>query len=279
MKFCKFHGFGNDYLVLERDELPDDVDLTQLAGRICERHTGVGADGIAIIKPLDSKYADFYCDIVNPDGSLAGFSGNGTRCAAAYLFHKRIWRSETLRLETLSGVKTYRLLDQSENEYWFEAEIGPPKFGSDEIAVITDTPRAAVVNEPIELDGRMYAVSAVNVGNPVACFFVDDFDPNWQEMGKKFEIHPRFPDRANIVFVKLIDRRNIEIRIWERGAGETAASGTCAAGAGVLSAFLLKTDRRVAVHSPGGSTRVAWREDGEIVIEGKAEFVFCGSYQ
>jgi diaminopimelate epimerase len=111
MKFCKFHGFGNDYLVLERDELPDDVDLTQLAGRICERHTGVGADGIAIIKPLDSKYADFYCDIVNPDGSLAGFSGNGTRCAAAYLFHKRIWRSETLRLETLSGVKTYRLLD------------------------------------------------------------------------------------------------------------------------------------------------------------------------
>jgi diaminopimelate epimerase len=278
MKFCKYHGFGNDYIVIEREQLSEKADLSQLAGAICDRHTGVGADGIAVLRQSETAAADLYCDIINPDGSIAGFSGNGTRCAAAYLHHKGLWSDEVLRLETRSGVKRYRLLERSGDTFAFEAEIGKPMFGSDEVPVVTDTRRVAVVNEPIELDGRTYTVSAVNVGNPVACFFVDDFELDWLSLGRKFETHPRFPERANIVFVRVIGRNDIELRIWERGAGETAASGTCASGAAVLSAFLLKTERRVNVLTPGGLTEVLWREDDEIVIKGVAEFVFCGTW-
>ncbi|MBX3293509.1 MAG: diaminopimelate epimerase [Acidobacteria bacterium] len=278
MEFCKFHGFGNDYIVIERDNIADPIDLSRLAKAICHRHEGVGSDGIAILKRTEAADADFFCEIVNPDGSIAGFSGNGTRCAAAYLHHKGLWNNEILRLETRSGVKRYRFLERGGETYWFEAEIGRPRFGSDEVPVVTDIRRVAVVNEPFELDGRTYSVSAVNVGNPVACIYVDNFDFDWLTLGRKFEVHPRFPNRANIVFVRVIDRNAIELRIWERGAGETAASGTCASGAAVLSSFLLKTERRVNVLSPGGLTEVIWREDDEIVIKGCAEFVFCGDW-
>lgn len=278
MEFCKFHGFGNDYIVIERGQIPENADLSQLAKAICHRHEGVGADGIAVLTPVEGHSADLFCEIVNPDGSFAGFSGNGTRCAAAFLHFKGLWSNELLRLETRSGVKRYKLLERSGDAFRFEAEIGKPKFGSDEVPVVTATRRVAVVNEPIELDGRTYSVSAVNVGNPVACIYVDDFDLDWLTLGSKFETHPRFPDRANIVFVHVIDRNNIELRIWERGAGETAASGTCASGAAILSSFLLKTDRRVNVLSPGGLTEILWRNDDEMVVIGSAEFVFCGDW-
>lgn len=277
--FCKFHGFGNDYIVIERGALDGAVVLEDLAVAMCNRNTGVGGDGIAVLERLDGGEADYFCEIINPDGSIAGFSGNGTRCAVAYLHYKGLWDEQRLRLATRSGVKTYDLIERkSEVEFWFDAEIGEPKLASDEIPVLASTPRVAVVNEPIDVAGRRYAFSAVNVGNPVACIFVDEFAFDWRDVGREMETHDVFPERANIVFVKVKDPANIEIRIWERGAGETAASGTCATGAAVLSAFLLKTGRSVNVQSAGGITKVVWRDDARIVITGSAALAFCGDW-
>ena len=276
--FCKFHGFGNDYIVIESEALVDKTPLGQLAVAICNRNIGAGADGIAVLKKLDGALADYSCEIVNPDGSIAGFSGNGTRCAVAYLHHQGIWAETDLRLKTRSGVKNYYLIKKSGGEYWFEAEIGKPRFASEEVPVLTETRRDHVINEPIMVDGRHYAFSAINVGNPVACIFVEDFSFDWRVVGKTMETHDKFPERANIVFVKIADRENIELRIWERGAGETASSGTCSSGAAVLSAFMLKTTRKVQVHSPGGTTDVLWRDDDEIVITGRADLSYNGEW-
>lgn len=276
--FCKLHGFGNDYVVIERNRIKGAWTLPDLARAICERHKGVGSDGIAVVERLDGDVADYSCEIANPDGSFAAFSGNGTRCAAAYLYYKDIWTNDTLRLKTRSGVKNFNLIERRDDEFVFDAEIGKPRFGSGDIPVITSTPREHVVNEPISLAGGQYIFSAVNVGNPVACVFMDSLDIDWRQMGREMESHQIFPDRTNVAFVNIIDRQNVDIRIWERGAGETAASGTCSSAAAVLSAFLLKTDRKLSVRSPGGTTEVEWRDDDEIILRGTAQLVFCGEW-
>jgi len=277
--FCKFHGFGNDYIVIDGDSSRIGMSPGDLALAICRRNMGAGADGIAVVSKTDDADSDYFCEIINPDGSTAGFSGNGTRCAAAYLHYKNLWDEKRLRLKTRSGIKNYDLIEKREPaEFWFEAEIGKPRFASDEIPVATETRREAVVNEPILVDGSLYAFAAVNVGNPVACIFVDGFDSDWRAVGRSMESHAKFPERTNIVFVKITDRDNIDIRIWERGAGETAASGTCASAAAVLSSFILKTERCVFVKSEGGTTEVLWRDDDEIVIKGRADFAYSGEW-
>ncbi len=276
-EFVKFHGFGNDYIVIDAEELSANVDLSRLAIQMCERHTGVGGDGIAVLTRSESEDADFFCEIVNPDGSIAGFSGNGTRCAVACLHYLLLWADRELRLETRSGIKKYTLVDRRPGgEFWFDAEIGTPKFSSDAVPIATSEVRPAVVNEPIEVEGQVFKVSAVNVGNPVAAIFVDDFDFDWRSVGRTLECHPIFPEKANIVFVKVIDRSRIEVRIWERAAGETSSSGTCCSAAAVLSAFTLRTDRTVDVQAVGGVTKVVWREDDTIVINGRADLAFSG---
>lgn len=275
--FSKFHGFGNDYIVFDRSAAKG-APLPDLAKTMCKRHTGVGSDGLAVIERLDGSNADYSCEIVNPDGSFASFSGNGTRCAVAHLYHKDLWLDDTLRLSTRSGVKNYRFLGRAGDEFSFKAEIGEPKFASRDIPVTLGRECQAVVNKPVALAGGQYTFSAVNVGNPVAAVFMDTFDIDWRQMGRELESHAIFPERTNVVFVNVRDRGNVEVRIWERGAGETAASGTCATGAAVLSAFLLKTDREVHVHSPGGVTQVTWRDDDRIVLTGSARFVFSGEW-
>lgn len=279
IEFCKFHGFGNDYIVIERENIDAAVSLPELAKSICHRHTGAGADGIAVLERLDRSEADYFCEIVNPDGSIAGFSGNGTRCAVSYLYYKDLWSAENLRLQTRSGIKNYRLIERKgAGEFWFEAEIGKPKFASDEIPVVSEERRDYVTEGQLNVNGEPVTFAGVNVGNPVACVFVDDFDFDWRSRGRAMETHEMFPDRANIVFVKVVDRENIEIRIWERAAGETAASGTCASGTAVLCAFMQMTERNVAIHSEGGTTKIVWREDNEIIITGRADLAFCGSW-
>jgi diaminopimelate epimerase len=276
--FCKFHGFGNDYIVIEREKIPASLALTDLSLAICHRHTGVGADGIAVLEKAKDGDADYSCEIVNPDGSIAGFSGNGTRCAVAYLYYKGLWQDTSLRLRTRSGIKNYRLIERmTKGHYWFEAEIGKPKFSSNEIPV-AGRATGSVVDHDIEVDGRQFLFSGVNVGNPVACVFVNDFNLDWRWYGRVMETHPTFPERANIVFVRVMTNDEIELRIWERGAGETSASGTCSSGAAVLSAFTGKTGRRVSVISPGGRTEVDWRDDDEILLTGRADIAFCGEW-
>jgi len=277
--FCKFHGFGNDYVVIERINIADEVSLEDLARKMCHRHTGVGSDGIAVLEKLDGGVADYFCEIVNPDGSIAGFSGNGTRCAVSYLYYKNLWNGPELRLKTRSGVKNYTLLENSaEGTYVFKAEIGKPKFRTSEVPV-AGAAYETVINREIDAYERKFLFSGVNVGNPVACIFVRDFEFDWRQYGRIMETHPIFPERANIVFVRVIDDANIELRIWERGAGETSASGTCSSGAAVLSALTGKTGRRVSVLSPGGVTEVDWREkDDEILLTGRAELSYCGEW-
>jgi diaminopimelate epimerase len=126
VKFCKFHGFGNDYIVIEQSELAEVSDLGEFSRKICHRHTGVGSDGIAVLEKLKNKEADYSCRIINPDGSEAGFSGNGTRCAVAYLYYKNLFSAENLKLLTKSGVKNYQFLSREANTFWFLAELGLP---------------------------------------------------------------------------------------------------------------------------------------------------------
>jgi len=279
ISFCKFHGFGNDYIVIERDQIPAGLDQVDLALGICQRHTGVGSDGIAIVEKLDGTEADFFCEIVNPDGSVAGFSGNGTRCAVSYIYYKNLWKEPKLRLKTRSGVKHYRLIEEkSPGHYWFEAEIGKPKFSSADVPVNSANVLETVVDFPVAASSKEFLISGVNVGNPVACIFVDEFDPMWRVYGRTLERNSAFPERANIVFVKVVDRENIELKIWERGVGETSSSGTCVSGSGALSALTGRTGRKVSVHTEGGTTEFLWRDDDEMLITGRADLAFCGEW-
>ena len=277
--FCKFHGFGNDYIVFEAEDLEAVEDLNAFAEKVCRRNTGIGGDGITVLEKLDSQTADYDCRIINPDGSEAGFSGNGTRCAAAYLHYKNLWREKSLRLKTKSGVKNYEFLRKENLTFWFRAELGQPAF--DLPGKFADEPKTDAKEFGLLIPSEEMAVrfTFVDVGNPVAVIFVDNFEQiNWRRFGSKIEIAPLFPDRTNVVFARVIDRENIEIRIWERGAGETSSSGTCSIAAAVASAFTDKTDRQISVHAPGGTTETLWREDGEMLITGRADLSFCGDF-
>jgi diaminopimelate epimerase len=263
IKFSKFHGFGNDYIIILAEELASVEDLGEFSKRICHRNTGVGGDGIAVLRKLESQ-ADYECRIINPDGSEAGFSGNGTRCAVAFLYYENLFSGENLKLTTKSGVKNYQFLSREGNTFWFLAELGKPRS-------ITNYELRITNYEPI------FSVVTLDVGNPVCVFFVDDFNKiNWRGIGRETESHAHFPNRTNVVFVKTIDRENIEIRIWERGAGETASSGTCSIAAAVASNFAGKSGRKVSVRSTGGTTETVWREDGEMMITGRADLAFTG---
>jgi diaminopimelate epimerase len=286
IKFCKLHGFGNDYVVIESHELAEVSDLSEFTKQFCHRNTGVGSDGIAILEKLNEPDADFSCRIINPDGSEAGFSGNGTRCAVAYAYYKRLWSSENLCLKTKSGVKNYQLLEYDEKTYWFRAELGKPKFGltadesAAEYAKLNNLEMSKLSNFMIPSQNLVLQFVAVDVGNPVACVFVEDFDElDWRRIGRLMESNiSLFPEKTNVVFVKILDRENIEIRIWERGAGETSSSGTCSIAAAVASHYVEKSDRKVSVHAEGGTTEAVWREDGEMMITGRADLIFCGEY-
>ncbi|HSE19766.1 MAG TPA: diaminopimelate epimerase [Pyrinomonadaceae bacterium] len=277
-QFTKFHGLGNDYLVIEAEQLSQVSDLGEFARRICNRHYGAGGDGIAIIGKLNGDEADFSCRIFNPDGSEAGLSGNGTRCAVAYLYYKKLWTKDELRLSTRTGLKRYFLRGEpSPGQYLFESELGQPKFDTHSIPMSITPPLDKVVDYPLVVEGESFPVTAMQMGNPNCCIFVDDFDAlDWRAIGKAIEVHPVFPDRTNVVFVRPVERNFIELRIWERGVGETTASGTCSCAGAVAAMVNDKADRDVRVLMEGGEVRIKWRADGEVVITGTAEVVYSG---
>ena len=279
-KFTKFHGLGNDYLVFETDQLAEITDLGEFARRICNRHYGAGGDGIAILGKLTGDEADFSCRIFNPDGSEAGLSGNGTRCAVAYLYHKGVWTKDELLLSTRTGLKRYFLRGQpAPGKFLFESELGEPKFDTQSIPMSISPPRDDVIRYPLPVNGVPIMITAMQMGNPNCCIFVDDFgELNWRQLGKAIEVHPQFPDRTNVVFVKVLGRDLIELRIWERGVGETTASGTCSCAGAVASMINDKTERDVRVIMEGGEVRIKWRADGQVVITGTAEVVYSGQW-
>jgi len=279
-RFIKFHGLGNDYIVIESEELAGVADLNEFAKRICNRHYGAGADGIAVISRLETGKADFLVRIFNPDGSEAGLSGNGTRCAAAYLYYQKLWTDKELRLNTRSGVKRYFLLEQQgAGKYIFDSELGQPKFDSNSIPMLTDPPLERVIDYLLVVGNETISVTALQMGNPNCCTFVDDFDKlDWRRLGPAIENHKQFPDRTNVVFVRVRDHETIELRIWERGVGETTASGTCSCAAAVAAMINEKTGRRIKVLMPGGQANIHWRDDGEVVIKASAEVVYRGDW-
>jgi diaminopimelate epimerase len=280
MHFIKFHGFGNDYIVFEADQVTNIADLGAFSKRICDRHYGAGADGITVVKKSDDADSDFTVKIYNPDGSEAGMSGNGTRCTVAYLHYKGLWSNDILRLNTKTGIKTYRLLEKlSDGHYWFESELGKPGLDSASIPMITDNPREIVTDYPLMIEGEQFKVTSLLMGNPNTVIYVDDFDTlDWRRIGRALEVHSAYPDRTNVIFARISDRANIEIRLWERGVGETFSSGTCSCAAAVASMVNGKTNRSLTVHAPGGRIEVLWREDGEVVMTGRADIVYSGEW-
>ena len=280
MRFTKFQGFGNDYLVFEAEQLAEVADLGGFARGICNRHYGAGGDGIAIASRADSGDADFRVRIFNPDGSEAGMSGNGTRCAAAYLFYRGLWSNELLRLQTRNGIKRYYLLERSESSsFLFRSELGQPRFDSRSIPMTSEPPLDRVTDYSLNVDGQNLKVTALQMGNPNCCIFVDDFDAiDWRRLGPLIENHPQFPERTNVIFIRVIDRANIEERIWERGVGETESSGTCSCAAMLASVINDKCDRKIDVHAPGGVIPIEWRDDGEVVLTGTASVVYSGEW-
>jgi diaminopimelate epimerase len=281
MQFIKFQGFGNDYIIFEGQALGVVESLNNFARAVCDRHYGAGADGIVVISRAENGSADFATRIFNADGSEAGLSGNGTRCAVAYLYHQGLWDKDALRLSTRMGVKLYRLREElSRGHYWFESELGQPRFDSPSIPMLTNEARERVVDYPLVVEGETFPVTALQMGNPNCAIFVADFEQlDWRRVGRVLETHAQFPERTNVEFVRVADRANIELRIWERGVGETKSSGTCSCAAMVASVIKGLTDRRVTVWMEGGHAEIVWREDGEVVLTGRADIVYSGDWQ
>jgi diaminopimelate epimerase len=280
LEFSKFHGFGNDYLVIESSQLEQVADLSDFARRICNRHYGAGADGIAIVIPLKNSEAHFQVRIFNPDGSEAELSGNGTRCAAAYLYYTGLWSVNELLLTTRAGIKKYVLRDElGKGKYLFDSDLGQPRFDSASVPIKTEQPLDQVIDYPLKVGNEIFPVTALQMGNPNCCIFVEDFDAiDWRRIGKAIEIHPQFPERTNVVFVRVLNREAIELRIWERGVGETTASGTCSCAGAVASMIQGKTARSIRVLMQGGEARIQWRDDDQVVITGTAEVVYTGEW-
>ena len=294
MHFTKFHGYGNDYLVFEAaglkgvglspgfERMGAGEPFPEFVKRICDRHFGAGSDGVAVVEALGGgEGADFRLRIFNPDGGEAAMSGNGSRCAASYLHYAGLWSGEELRFSTRAGVKRYRLRERTGGgAFRFEAEIGRPRFDSASIPMLTGEPLAEVREYPLALPGSEFVrVTALQMCNPNCCAFVGDLEKvDWRRLGRLIESHAAFPERTNVEFIRVLDRGNIEARVWERGAGETLSSGTGASAAAVASMVGGHTDRQVTVSMPGGRLEVLWREDGEVLLTGEAEVVYRGEW-
>jgi diaminopimelate epimerase len=196
------------------------------------------------------------------------------------LYFHELWSSEALRLLTRNGVKRYYLRERTAGgSFLFESELGQPRFDSASIPMATDQPRERVLDYPLLVDGETLQVTALQMGNPNCCIFVDDFEAiDWRRLGPLIENHPQFPERTNVIFIRVRDRRTIEERIWERGVGETESSGTCSCAAVVASVVNSKTDRRVDVHAPGGIIPIEWRQDNEVVLTGRANLIYTGEW-
>jgi len=274
MKFTKMHGLGNDFVVV--DGFSEHVKHAErLAVDICDRRTGVGADGLIVILPSDK--ADFRMHYINSDGSLAEMCGNGIRCLSKYVYEHGHTESTDFMVETPGGLNRQVLAVENGRVVEVSVDMGKPRFLRQEIPMRGENTR--VVDEPLEVDGTEYSITALSTGNPHAVIFVKDVDKApLSELGPKIERHQAFPNRTNVEFVQVIDKDNIRMRIWERGCGETLASGSGSSASAVASIINGFTHRDVTVHVRLGQLRVSWPEDGSIIMSGPATEVFTGEW-
>ena len=273
MIFTKMHGLGNDYVCINcfRERVEDP---SGFARTLCDRHYGIGADGLILISP--SKVSDFKMEIYNSDGSVAGMCGNGIRCLGKYVYDYRLTGKETLSIETKSGIRNMHLHIQDGKACGAMVDMGVPRLNAHSIPILSE--KDLVINDPIEVQKKNYRMTGISMGNPHAVIFSEEINGiSLEETGRELEFHPRFPERANIEFCHVTARDRMEIRVWERGVGETLACGTGACAAVVASVLNDLTDEEVIVKLLGGELSVRWdRKVNHVFLEGPAVKVFDG---
>ena len=277
MKFTKMQGIGNDYVYVnclkEKIENP-----SELAKKISDRHFGVGSDGLIMINPSDK--ADFEMEMYNADGSRGEMCGNGIRCVAKYVYYYGLTDKTSISIETLAGIKYLDLTVEDGKVVLVKVDMGKPIFSPEQIPVVSQ--RETVVDEPIDIDGQEYRMTCVSMGNPHAVVFIDQDVSEFplEEIGVKFENHERFPKRVNTEFVNIIDRHTAQMRVWERGSGETLACGTGACAVAVACVLNGLTEEEVTVKLLGGDLQIKWdKEKDTVYMTGPAEVVFDGEWK
>lgn len=274
LKFTKMHGAGNDYIYV--NGLTQTIENpSQLAIELSNRHFGIGSDGLVIIHP--SGVADFRMQMLNSDGSEAEMCGNATRCVGKYVYDNGLTDKKEITLETKAGIKYITLLEGEEKARKVTVDMGEPILDPELIPV--DIDEQPVLNYPVDIDGKIWKISCVSMGNPHAVVFTEgikDFD--LPVLGPKFEKHPVFPRKTNTEFIEVIDRNTLNMRVWERGAGETLACGTGACAAAVAAVLNNYCGRQITIHLLGGDLEIEWHEsNNHVYMTGEAVTVFEGT--
>ena len=273
MKFTKMHGIGNDYVYVncfkETVEHP-----SEMAIKVSDRHFGIGSDGLILIKP--SEMADGKMEMYNADGSQGAMCGNGIRCVAKYMYDYGITDKTSISVETKSGIKYLDLTIKDGKVDTVKVNMGTPILKAVDIPVRSE--KEQVIDEPVMVDGKEWKITCVSMGNPHAITYIDDVkNLEIEKIGPKFENHEIFPDRVNTEFVRVIDRNTVEMRVWERGSGETLACGTGACAVAVSSILNGLTEEEVTVKLLGGDLKIFWdRIENKVYMTGSATTVFDG---
>ena len=276
MRFTKMHGLGNDYIFVKnmKEDLQNPAILAQ---KISDRHFGIGSDGLVLIMP--SKVADVRMRIFNADGSEAEMCGNASRCVGKYIYENGIINKERITMETLAGIKILELKAADGEVSAVRVDMGAPLLDAADIPVVTS--KEKFIDEPVEINGKVFRITCVSMGNPHAVTFVDDVSELPLHIyGPQLENNSLFPKRTNAEFIQIISRDRIKMRVWERGSGETMACGTGACASVVAAIINGLCDRRVTVMLPGGELLIEWNEaDGHVYKTGPAVKVFDGEIE
>lgn len=273
MNFTKMHGLGNDYVYVNC--FRETVEHTsELAKKISDRHFGIGSDGLILIRP--SACADFKMEIYNADGSEAKMCGNGIRCLGKYVYECGLTKKKHLTVETRSGIRELELMVEQGEVGSVRVDMGTPRLNAHSIPILSE--KDIVLNDAIRVKGKEYRMTGISMGNPHAVVFVEGLsDFPVEEVGRAFEYHPRFPERINAEFCHVLNKGELAMRVWERGAGETLACGTGACAAVVASVLNDLTDEEVIVKLLGGELFVEWdRSVNRVFMTGPAVRVFDG---
>lgn len=273
LKFTKMQGAGNDYIYMNGFDQQIN-NPSELAVKLSNRHFGIGSDGLVLILPSDT--CDFRMQMFNSDGSEAEMCGNASRCVGKYVYDKGLTTKKEITLETKAGIKYITLLDGDEKGRRITVDMGEPILEPSLIPVsVAEEP---VLDYPLDIDGKIWKVSCVSMGNPHAVVFTQDIkELDLPVLGPKFEKHPVFPRKTNTEFIEVVDRNTLNMRVWERGAGETLACGTGACAAAVAAVLNNYCNRNVLVHLLGGDLEIEWRkENNHVYMTGEAVTVFEG---
>ena len=278
-KFEKWNGLGNDFVIVNGAEEVIE-NYASAAAEVCDRHFGIGADGLVILLPCDEEGIDFEMRIFNSDGSEAEMCGNATRCIAKYIAANQLSDKKELHILTKAGIIIPALVDMSDGSIGVRVNMGKPRLTPSEIPVISET-EEMIVAEPITAGEDTFRMTTVSMGNPHCVIFVDDIAKiALSEVGPKLETHERFPRKINVEFAEVLNRKQIRMRVWERGAGITLACGTGSCATIVAAVLNEKTERQAEIILDGGTLHLEWAEkDGNVYMTGPATKVFAGIYE